>query len=103
MRGGRLDLISVYDLLAGDILVIESGDIPPVDAILAEGQDVECDESSITGESKTVRKQPLNGHGDPFILSGSKVLNGEGRCVVTAVGKHSLNGRMMLGMLLMID
>ena len=108
LRDGAIDLISVYDLLVGDILLLDSGDIPPVDALLAVGQDVECDESSITGESRTVRKVPLDvaieagnlvdiKKRDPFILSGTKVLNGEGRCIVTAVGKHSLHGRMMLG------
>lgn len=92
---------------------IEAGDIVAVDAILVEGQDVSCDESSATGESRTVRKlsakialeneDPAAGdmkNCDPLILSGSKVLEGVGKCLVTAVGTNSCYGRMMSCMLL---
>lgn len=106
MRGGRSILLNVYDLLVGDILLVESGDILPVDAILTEGQSVRCDESSITGESASVkivpadialeRYSPITDQHDPFILSGSKVLVGVGKSVVTAVGPNSCFGRMML-------
>jgi P-type Ca2+ transporter type 2C len=106
IRGGRTVLISVYEILVGDILLLEAGDIVPVDGVLAEGQDVRCDESSVSGESDTVKKVTVNvaiehtGAGDakscdPFILSGTKVLEGVGKCVVTAVGTNSCYGRMM--------
>lgn len=99
VRGGRTISISVYDLLVGDILLLEAGDIVPVDAVLIEGQDIRCDESSVTGESDTLEKVPadkaLQGHGDPFILSGTKILEGVGTALVTAVGPNSCYGRMM--------
>jgi len=92
----------------GDLLHIEAGDIVPVDAILVEGQDVSCDESSATGESRTIRKVSAKTalenedlaagdikNCDPFILSGAKVLEGVGNCLVTAVGTNSCYGRMM--------
>jgi Ca2+-transporting ATPase len=96
--------MSVYDLLVGDILLLEPGDIVPVDAILVEANDIKCDESSVTGESDTLEKvsadiaiQSTEGtKSDPFILSGTKVLDGVGRAVVTAVGTNSCYGRMML-------
>jgi len=108
VRGGRAVEISVYHLLAGDVLLLEAGDIVPVDAILAEGHDLRCDESSATGESDTLKKVPAdvaienaaNGNtrlADPFIISGTKVLEGVGKCVVTSVGTNSCYGRMMLG------
>jgi P-type Ca2+ transporter type 2C len=101
-------LISVYDILVGDILFIEAGDVVPVDGILAEGYNFRCDESSATGESNTVEKVPADialerfGTGgdlrecDPFIISDTRVLEGIGRYVVTAVGTNSCHGRMML-------
>ena len=78
-----------------------------VDAILIEGNDLKCDESSVSGESDTLNKVPakqalenaLSGdtqNCDPFIISGSKVLDGVGRALVTAVGTNSCYGRMML-------
>jgi P-type Ca2+ transporter type 2C len=99
--------MSVYDILVGDILLLEAGDIVPVDAVLAEGHDVRCDESSVTGESDMLKKVTVDvalqnaetgqtKNCDPFILSGAKVLEGVGRAVVTAVGTNSCYGRMML-------
>jgi P-type Ca2+ transporter type 2C len=96
--------LSVYDLLVGDILLLEAGDLVPVDAILIEANDVKCDESSTTGESDTLKKVPADialqstdgTKSDPFILSGTKVLEGVGRALVTAVGTNSCYGRMML-------
>lgn len=79
-----------------------------MDGILVDGQDVSCDESSATGESRTMRKVPAHvalenedptgralKNCDPFILSGAKVLEGVGKCIVTAVGTNSCYGRMM--------
>jgi Ca2+-transporting ATPase len=84
--------------------LLEAGDIVLVDAILVEAHDIKCDESSATGESDTLEKvsadvalQSTEGaKSDPFILSGTKVLDGVGRAVVTAVGTTSCHGRMML-------
>src|SRR5436190_4426373 len=56
IRGGRPILLSIYEILVGDVLLLEAGDIVPVDAILAEGHDIRCDESSVTGESNTLKK-----------------------------------------------
>lgn len=50
-RGGELLNISVYDLLVGDVVEIETGEILSVDGILIEGHDISIDESSITGET----------------------------------------------------
>jgi len=101
VRGGRTISMSLYDLLVGDVLLLEAGDIVPVDAVLIEGQDICCDESSVTGESDTLEKVPadiaLQSNGDPFILSGTKVLEGVGKALVTAVGTNSCYGRMMTG------
>lgn len=50
-RGGELLNISVYDLLVGDVVEIETGEILSVDGILIEGHNISIDESSITGET----------------------------------------------------
>lgn len=103
------------DVVVGDICVLEPGEIIPVDGIFLRGHNVRCDESGATGESDAVRKAPfeecwaeheafLAGEGeetkkDPFLISGSKVLEGVGAYVVVAVGERSFNGRIMMGAL----
>jgi Ca2+-transporting ATPase len=97
IRSGKSFTISVYDILVGDVLHMEPGDLIPADGIFISGHNVKCDESSATGESdqmkKTNAEQVLRllerGHNDskdldPFIISGSKVLEGVGTCKYTA-------------------
>jgi len=100
--------ISVYDILVGDVLLIEPGDLLPADGVFISGHNVVCDESSATGESDQMRKIPGDevmaqieaGASlyklDPFIVSGSKVLEGVGTYLVTAVGVHSSHGKLMM-------
>jgi magnesium-transporting ATPase (P-type) len=58
--------------------------------------DLVVDESSITGESDPIRKFPLDAHGEekinPFLVSGSKVMEGTGLMLVCAVGIHTQLG-----------
>ncbi|KAK4202182.1 hypothetical protein QBC40DRAFT_46258 [Triangularia verruculosa] len=111
VRSGRAARISVHDVLVGDVMVLEQGDVIPVDGVLSEGHNVSCDESSSTGESDLVKKMPAEAVSqallqpdadirklDPFLLSGAKVLDGVGRFLVTAVGPHSSLGRTMLAL-----
>ena len=100
-------MIHVSEITVGDVLNIEPGDRPPTDGVLISGHGVKCDESSATGESdhmeKTsgneVWKRIIDGTAtrelDPFIISGSKVLEGVGTYLVTSVGRHSTYGRIM--------
>ncbi|CAO3610583.1 unnamed protein product [Cunninghamella blakesleeana] len=104
LRNGKEKEISVYEIQVGDILLLEPGDILPVDGVYLEGHNVACDESSATGESDTMKKKPFPTDDqdvediDSFLLSGSKVLEGVGRCVVIAVGEHSFFGKTMMSM-----
>ncbi|KAL2812735.1 hypothetical protein BJX63DRAFT_395974 [Aspergillus granulosus] len=111
VRSGKSVRISVHDVLVGDVLHLEPGDLVPVDGIYIDGHNVKCDESSATGESdqlkKTGAEQVLRlleqGHSkaqdmDPFIISGSKVLEGFGTCLVTSVGVNSSYGKILMAM-----
>ncbi|KAH6633790.1 plasma membrane calcium-transporting ATPase 2 [Boeremia exigua] len=107
-RSGKAVMISVYDVLVGDVIHMEPGDVVPVDGIFIEGHDVKCDESSATGESDALRKMPsamvlkalAEGHSqkglDPFIISGAKVNEGLGTYMATSVGVHSSFGKIMM-------
>ncbi|CAJ0650146.1 964_t:CDS:2 [Entrophospora sp. SA101] len=118
-RNGKEFLLSVHDILVGDILHLEPGDIIAADGILVSGHNLRCDESAATGESDAVKKikyENINNQlssgstsnqphlntthikADPFIISGSKVIEGVGSYVVTCVGANSYHGRTMMSL-----
>jgi len=110
VRSGRTIQISVYDITVGDCMHLEPGDAVPVDGVFISGHGVKCDESSATGESDQMKKtavdevwqQMQDGSAtkklDPFIISGSKVLEGVGTFVVTSVGVNSSYGKIMMSL-----
>ncbi|KAL4742952.1 hypothetical protein BDV11DRAFT_179843 [Aspergillus similis] len=110
IRSGKMTEISIHDILVGDIMHLEPGDLVPVDGIYIGGHNVKCDESSATGESDVLRKTPaqdvygaIERHEnlakmDPFIVSGAKVSEGVGTFLVTAVGVHSTYGKTMMSL-----
>ncbi|XP_053227061.1 plasma membrane calcium-transporting ATPase 3 isoform X3 [Podarcis raffonei] len=89
IRNGQQVQIPVAELVAGDIAQIKYGDLLPADGVLIQGNDLKIDESSLTGESDHVRKSVDK---DPMLLSGTHVMEGSGRMVVTAVGVNSQTG-----------
>ena len=110
IRSGKSVQISVHDITVGDILHLEPGDAIPADGIFISGHGVKCDESSATGESDQMKK--ISGHEvwqqmhdgtaskklDPFIISGSKVLEGVGTFLVTSVGVNSSYGKILMSL-----
>ncbi|KPU74704.1 uncharacterized protein Dana_GF21692, isoform D [Drosophila ananassae] len=89
IRGGEVCQISVGDILVGDIAQIKYGDLLPADGCLIQSNDLKVDESSLTGESDHVKKGT---DVDPMVLSGTHVMEGSGKMVVTAVGVNSQAG-----------
>ncbi|XP_072419814.1 plasma membrane calcium-transporting ATPase 1-like isoform X3 [Chiloscyllium punctatum] len=89
IRKGQVIQIPVAEIVVGDIAQIKYGDLLPADGILIQGNDLKIDESSLTGESDHVRKSMEK---DPMLLSGTHVMEGSGRILVTAVGLNSQTG-----------
>ncbi|XP_067863663.1 plasma membrane calcium-transporting ATPase 1-like isoform X3 [Heptranchias perlo] len=89
IRKGQVIQIPVAEIVAGDIAQIKYGDLLPADGILIQGNDLKIDESSLTGESDHVKKSLVK---DPMLLSGTHVMEGSGRILVTAVGLNSQTG-----------
>lgn len=68
----------------------------PADAILLhQDSQLVLDESSITGESRSVKKTVVD---SPFLLSGTKVIDGTGIALIVAIGADSFHGKMMMAM-----
>ncbi|XP_031238703.1 plasma membrane calcium-transporting ATPase 4 isoform X1 [Mastomys coucha] len=89
IRNGQLIQLPVAEIVVGDIAQVKYGDLLPADGVLLQGNDLKIDESSLTGESDHVKKSPEK---DPMLLSGTHVMEGSGRMVVTAVGVNSQTG-----------
>ncbi|KAM0884018.1 hypothetical protein ACQ4PT_031255 [Festuca glaucescens] len=90
-RNGFRQKILIDDLLAGDVVHLSVGDQVPADGLFISGFSVLVDESSLTGES-----EPVDVNEDkPFLVSGTKVLDGSGQMLVTAVGMRTQWGKLM--------
>ncbi|XP_051946908.1 plasma membrane calcium-transporting ATPase 3b isoform X2 [Xyrauchen texanus] len=89
VRNGNVIQIPVAEMVVGDMAQIKYGDLLPADGILIQGNDLKIDESSLTGESDHVQKSSDK---DPMLLSGTHVMEGSGRMLVTAVGVNSQTG-----------
>ncbi|WFD42191.1 P-type Ca(2+) transporter [Malassezia psittaci] len=111
LRNGAKHQVDVHDVLVGDIVFFEPGEVVAFDGVVLDGHNIKCDESSVTGESDMINKLPYKEyirdlesssgplkHKSCFMISGSKVLEGVGRFVVTAVGPMSFNGKLMMSL-----
>eukprot|EP01099_Mayorella_cantabrigiensis_P000660 TRINITY_DN1290_c0_g1_i1.p1 TRINITY_DN1290_c0_g1~~TRINITY_DN1290_c0_g1_i1.p1 ORF type:complete len:959 (-),score=237.92 TRINITY_DN1290_c0_g1_i1:216-3092(-) len=91
LRGGEMTQISIFELTVGDIVFLDTGNSVPADGLFLDGHEMRIDESVMTGEAVTVKKD----HDHPFMLSGCQVTEGLGSMVVTAVGTNSEWGKTM--------
>ncbi|PIN02506.1 Calcium transporting ATPase [Handroanthus impetiginosus] len=90
-RDGIRQKVSIYDLVVGDIVHLSIGDLVPADGIFVSGYNLLIDQSSLTGESV-----PINIHEkSPFLLAGTKVLDGSAKMLVTTVGMRTEWGKLM--------
>ena len=94
MRDGQLQEIPAEQLVPGDIVSLEAGDIVPADGRLLRAATLEIAESALTGESLPVAKgtEPVEGTGTPLgdrsdmVYMNTNVTRGSGEFVVTATG-----------------
>jgi calcium-translocating P-type ATPase len=100
LRGGAAGTIDAFQLVPGDIVLLEEGDRIAADMRLLSGA-VEVDLSTLTGESVSVlRSAELIDHDVPrlqardMVFSGTACIGGEARCVVFATGMHTELGRI---------
>ena len=103
IRNGIPQLIISDDILVGDLIKINYGEILPADMLMVEGNGIKIDESALTGESNAVKKNPFekcleeyeDGEKNPssmILLSGTNVIEGTGVCIAIAIGEHSQKG-----------
>lgn len=96
-RNGKVMEIPRHDVVVGDVVLVEVGDEVPADGELIVCNDLQINESSLTGEPVT--EKSLEGGGDGayprnVILRSTMVMNGRGEFVVTAVGDATEIGKV---------
>lgn len=116
-RSGQTLTLNHSELLTGDIVTIQGGMDVPADGLVIEAAEIMADESALTGETEPVHKSTLiecirkrdelladmvniekaGNHAvpTPILLSGSKILQGEGKFLVLVVGPNSCEGRIL--------
>ncbi|CDY38719.1 BnaC03g15300D [Brassica napus] len=90
IRGGRRLSVCTNDIVVGDIVPLKNGCQVPADGVLFVANSLKIDEQEITGSHLIVQKDILK---DPFLLSGSKVIEGIGTMLVTSVGTNTEWGK----------
>lgn len=102
LRNNAVCEIPAADVVVGDIVRLEAGDVCPADGRILEASSLSVNESALTGESLAVEKNeekisdidaPL-GDRTNMVYMGSAVENGRGSIVITAVGKHTEMGKI---------
>lgn len=96
-RNGKVMEIPRHDVVVGDVVLVEVGDEVPADGELIVCNDLQINESTLTGEP--VAEKSLEGGGDGayprnIILRSTMVMNGRGEFVVTAVGDATEIGKV---------
>ncbi len=104
IRDGERRRIAGREVVRGDLLVLAEGDRVPADGALLACQDLEIDESLLTGESLPVRKRAAEaadgptcrpgGDDLPYVFSGTLVVRGQGLTEVRTTGIRSEIGRI---------
>ena len=101
-RDGQIKKIPTREIVVGDLILLEAGDIVGADCYIVETQGLSCDESSLTGESQPVQKfvsegLPKNtalGDRTNMVFSGSNVTFGRALCVVVATAMNTELGHI---------
>ena len=105
LRDGKVVVIKSEDIAVGDVVVFEAGDAVPADCRILESHSLKAEEAALTGESVPVTKVidvlycrdsadvPL-GDRKNMLYSGSTIVYGRGKAVVTSVGMDTEMGKI---------
>jgi Ca2+-transporting ATPase len=101
-RGGKVVVVPAADVVRGDVLELEAGDAVAADARLASTIDFACEEAALTGESSASVKDALAPVANDapladrvtMVFTGTTVMRGKARAVVTSTGTHTELGKI---------
>jgi Ca2+-transporting ATPase len=101
IRDGVQAMVPAAEVVPGDLLALEAGDIAAADATLIEAHALRANEAPLTGESAPVHKSLVPGEGEgglgeqrDRVFAGTSIVAGAGRAIVTATGMATELGRV---------
>lgn len=99
IRDGKTQEIPSEKIVPGDMILLEAGDVVPGDARLIQSNQLQCEESSLTGESfpaekniNALPKETALGDQSNMVFKGTSVINGNGKALVTGIAQHTQLG-----------
>ncbi len=99
LRDGRWQTLPAPQLVPGDLVRVGAGDALPADGLVVSGDDVQIDESALTGEAYPVRKRPggTPGEGDEdrWAFAGTRLLTAQAEVRVVFTGAETLYGEIV--------
>jgi Ca2+-transporting ATPase len=100
-RDGRVQMIDARDVVPGDVVVLEGGDVVTADLRLSEASSLQADESILTGEAAPVAKSAepvaedtILAERTSMVFKGTAITRGAGEAIVTATGMATELGRI---------
>ena len=100
-RGGRVRMIDAFELVPGDVVILEAGDVVTADLRLSAASNLQADESVLTGESAPVGKtadavdrDAVLGDRASMAFKGTSITQGSGEGIVAATGMNTEIGRI---------
>ncbi len=101
LREGILKIVNAEEIVVGDVLVLRQGDKIPADCRIFQTENLEVDESILTGESLSIEKtdKPLTkatilAERKNMLYAGTHIERGNCRCVVVAIGMNTEFGKI---------
>ena len=104
LRDGVEVSLDASELVPGDLVRLKAGEWAPADGLMEQGDTVQSDESSLTGEAMPVAKHPLQGERElgpgvavgeqHWLLAGTRVLTGSAAMRVVFTGEDTLYGQI---------
>ena len=102
VRAGVTRTVARRELVPGDVIDLDAGDLVPADARLLDTKDLHVHQAALTGESMPVERTPVTAalaavspaDGDGVVFAGTSVVSGRGRAVVVATGRATMFGEI---------
>lgn len=97
IRDNKEIIINSSELVVDDIILLQSGDRVPADAVILSCNNFTVDESALTGESIPNQKHPKHGekvNKSNIVFAGTNVMTGRATCIVTSIGVNTEIGKI---------
>ena len=92
VRDGERQEVEVWELVPGDVVLLNSGEHVPADGKIAESTKLAVDEAILTGESEPVNKNEMDDHN--LVFMGTTTITGRGTMIVTKIGSSTELGQI---------